>query len=59
MFGDELAMFGSGVARTRIGGVALNNGAVDALNHGTNEFGAQIVLIAVFTGVKFDGDFAR
>ena len=52
-------MFGSGVARTRIGGVALNNGAVDALNHGTNEFGAQIVLIAVFTGVKFDGDFAR
>ena len=43
-------LFG-GVALAVVGGVALDDGAVDVLNHGAHELRVQVVLVALLAGV--------
>ena len=55
VFVEELAVLGGGVAGAWVGGVALDDGAVDVFNELLDIFGAEVVLVAVFAGVEFDG----
>ena len=41
-----------------VGGVALDDGAVYGFHHGTPEFGAKKILIALFAGMHLNGDLA-
>ena len=57
VFVEELAVFGGGVAGAGVGGVALDDGAVDMLNELLDVLGAEVVLVALLAGVEFDGGF--
>ena len=56
MLFHQLDVLGRLVARTAVGGVALNDGAVYGLDHRLPELGRQKVLVARFAGVNLDGD---
>ena len=55
VFVEELAVLGGGVAGAWVGSVALDDGAVDMFNELLDVLGAEVVLVAVFAGVEFDG----
>ena len=56
--GHELLVLLGGVARTVVGSVALDDGAIDLLDHGAHELRMQVVLVALLAVVHLDGDLA-
>ena len=54
----ELHVLVGGIPLAAVGGVALNDGAVDGINHGLHEFGPKEVLVALLAGVDLYGHLA-
>ena len=54
----RLAVVTDTAASITIGSVAFDDGAMDLVDHGFPEFRTEEILVALFAGVDFDGDFA-
>ena len=55
---DELLMLLGGVASALVGGIALDDSAVDMFDDRAHKFRMEVVLVTFFAGVNLDGNFA-
>ena len=55
---DELLMFLGGIASAFVGGIALDDSAVDMFDDRAHKFRMEVVLVTFFAGVNLDGNFA-
>ena len=58
MIFDELLMLLGGVASAFVGGITLDDSAVDMFDDRVHKFRMEVVLVTFFAGVNLDGNFA-
>ena len=58
MIFDELLMLLGGVASAFVGGITLDDSAVDMFDDRAHKFRMEVVLVTFFAGVNLDGNFA-